>query len=174
MNKKELELLIEQIPRYIKTMSPDRIISLCEIYLDRGLVTHYYDYVFEYHFFMMFWRELEQFDLSQFVKILQFLKKLNYPKEDQEYFIEEMPFEIEEKLAKENDVDTVKALLHEFEDLQAFDIDYYQIEETIKLLKKKVYFLSNNYLRVRDSQFINIIRDDIQKLGEKKNKNKNS
>ena len=174
-NQEETELLLDQIPRYLKEMNGTSVINLFELMLEKEYIQDPLDYLFEYHFFMYFWKKITNFSLHEMTRIIIGLKKMDYLKQDNEYILDDLLPALFDAVKTVNKSEDVEEALIEVENLVDDGIDHLDLSYVKEEFKKRINFIDKKLKLINESNIINMVKTDIQEFRKiyKKNREKN-
>lgn len=59
-------------------MNLEHALDLCETMLDKKYITHPYDYLMEFHFFINFWKKTKTMNIHGIIRFLKILHRIRY------------------------------------------------------------------------------------------------
>lgn len=167
MTSGERELLLAQLPRYLQKMTPPMFVKMFEICMGLGIIKSPTDYLFEYHFFMVFWKHPGRFTLSESAKIIVELNKLEYYNEDKAFYEREFLPMVMRRVTGCNDNKELATILEAIEPLKNYGIDEAIIGDWVARIQARLLYVERKLKLVDRSQFIDIVRDDLRKYRER-------
>ena len=158
----ELKLLFDQLGRHNRDMHPDSITRLFSLMVDQGHLTSPNDHLFERHFFYHFWQFPKKFGIHNYPEIIKGLKKLDFVKVDPEFFEYEFLPLLTEFLPKCDKVDILSSLLVELNDLPSYGLDQGVTRKYEDQVIERLTFLERKMEPVHRTEFVEIVREDIE------------
>jgi hypothetical protein len=168
MTTEEREMLIDQLPRYLKKMNPSNIIKMFEIVVDNGIITNRQDYLYDRHFFMMLWKTPSIFGVNGFRRALALLKRLNVVTEDRPFVVDELLPTIKKLLPECTDNQELNRLIDEVEDLTNYGVDSKVAEDYSKMIFQRLTYVETKLKLLNQTEFIEIVKADLREYREKK------
>jgi hypothetical protein len=167
MTPEERALLIAQLPRYLHKMNSSMIVKMFEICMGLGVIKSHTDYLFEFHFFMLFWKHPGKFSLTEAAKIIEELGKMEYFNEDKAFYEREFLPMVMRKVTGNNDNKELATFLDVIEPLKNYGIDEGLIGDWVARIQARLLYVERKLKLVDRSQFVDIIRDDLRQYREK-------
>lgn len=160
----ETELLLEQIPRYLKEMTPENVLTIFELLLKKSIIKDPLDYLFEYHFFMYFWKKVTNFSLSQLTRIIKGLRQINYFKKDNEYIIDDLIPALINSVKIADSVLDIEEAMSEIEGFIGEGVDHLELDDVREEFQKRINFIEKKMKVVSESNIIFMVKKDIKEF----------
>lgn len=167
MTPAERELLVTQLPRYLHKMHHTDIARMFTLCMNLGVIKSNTDYLFEYHFMMIFWKFPGQFSLTEAADILEGLNKLQHFNDDKKFYEVEFIPRIMKKMILNNNNKELARFLEVIEPLKYYGIDEQLINDWCARIQARLMYVERKLHLVDKSQFVDIVRDDLRRFREK-------
>lgn len=168
MTANEREMLIDQLPRYLKKMNPQSIIKMFEIVVDNGIITNRSDYLYDRHFFMILWKTPAIFGVDGFRRALALLKRLKVVSEDMPFVVDEFLPTIKKLLPDCVNNEELNQLIEEVEDLANYGVDSKVVDDYSKMIFQRLTYVETKLKLLNETEFIEIVKADLRQFKEKK------
>lgn len=164
----EQELLLDQLPRYLRKMKARHIATTFEMLVERRLITSPKDYLFAKHFFIVFWKTPRMFTLPHFTLILRGMKKINFVEGEGAFLAQTFLPAITHHLHECESPEEISQLITEIEELESFGVAMEPLKPLLSALGQRLVFSEQVLGRIKRSEFIEIVKSDLAQYREKR------
>lgn len=168
LTPEEHTLLLDQLPRYLHKMTAPMVVNMWEICLGLGVLQKPQDYLFERHFFMLFWKHPGKFSLSQAARIINGLGKLSFYNEDRDFYEKEFLPAVMKKVQYSTDAKELTTFLEMLESLRVAGLNEILLNEWSAEVSRRLLFVEKKLPLVQKAQFIEFVKEDLIKYKERK------
>ena len=168
MTASEREMLVDQLPRYLRKMNAQLMVKMFEIAVNNGIITNRKDYLYDRHFFMIMWKTPTILGVDGFRRVLALLKRVGVVAEDMAFMVDEFLPTIKKLLPVCTSNEDLNKLIDEVEDLANYGVDGKIASDYSKMIFQRLTYIETKLKLLKETEFIEIVKADLRQFKEKK------
>ena len=161
-NPDSRDLLIGQLPRYVRKFSSAVFCDMFEICIDNHIITSYEDYLFDRHFLNSVWKKPLWFGIDGYCRIFKCFIKIDYVNEDLDLIVNDCFSAVRKLMYKCEDVDSMNLMIKTLDELGHNGVPIEHISDLKYYLFERVLFVETRLKQIKTTEFSSLMMDEIE------------